>query len=53
MNLTIVKMNRKPFLKVAKPILSKIVIITIMAIQYQISIIIIKYHKYTNHNSKN
>ena len=35
MNFTIVKMNSKLFLKVAKPILSKIVIKTIIAIQYQ------------------
>ena len=53
MNLTIVKINSKLFLKVAEPILSKIVIITIIAKTYQISIIIIhciKYHKHTNHN---
>ena len=36
MNLTIVQINSKLFLKVAKPILSKIVIITIMAIQYKL-----------------
>ena len=36
MNLTIVKIQSKLFLKVAKTILSKIVIITIKAIQYQI-----------------
>ena len=40
MNLTIVTINSKLFLKVSKPMLSKIVIIKIMAIQYQISIII-------------
>ena len=41
MNLTIVKINSvlTTVFKVAKPILSKIVIIKIMTIQYQISII--------------